>query len=502
MSEKRNRLWQGLFFLLIFAFLFIWFSKIHALVVFDADDWSYLAYVRKTTPVWGEWNPAKVFPEVIFPFISTIAAWVLTPITGDYITAQTLMHAFVVSLSITMYLWCFFSLLRRCFPVSRLSASLITALFLLFHFLALRSQESGNQYLFYCVDLNCYYNYLLPCLLNASLVMGLTKNEKLHRFLTEGAPAARGCFYVVVYFAIFSNLPASGILAAYAGSVVLLGLIRRWKGRCWKRFLPENAFPIGVLAAWFISAVFELSGGRAASAGGGASLYYQVYLTCKYLAGILLDCNRLFQVSVLVIAVGFFVCLFLDRKKHPLDPALVSLLMTVVIACAAYGVYLVLLCAVVGPGTIYRSENLFGLFFLGTLIVLLMLAHLISRYPKLMLVLPLLVVFLLSGVDTREPTFLESNFGKLRPEVCADISRDLIQQMQEADEAGLSEVVLRLPAYVADPETQDNWPHSLSLMERLPGTLYSHGLISREIQVIPVADTAKNEQFHLPIPTK
>ena len=133
MSEKRNRLWQGLFFLLIFAFLFIWFSKIHALVVFDADDWSYLAYVRKTTPVWGEWNPAKVFPEVIFPFISTIAAWVLAPITRDYITAQTLMHAFVVSLSITMYLWCFFCLLRRCFPVSRLSASLVTALFLLFH---------------------------------------------------------------------------------------------------------------------------------------------------------------------------------------------------------------------------------------------------------------------------------------------------------------------------------------------------------------------------------
>ena len=86
--------------------------------------------------------------------------------------------------------------------------------------------------------------------------------------------------------------------------------------------------------------------------------------------------------------------------------------------------------------------------------------------------------------------------------MCADISRDLIQQMQEADEAGLSEVVLRLPAYVADPENQDNWPHSLSLMERLPGTLYSHGLISRDIRVIPVADTAKNEQFHLPIPTK
>ena len=73
MNKTQKKLCHGLFYLAIFIFLFVWFTKVHALVVFDADDWSYLAYVRATTPVWGEWNPAKVFPEVVFPFFSTAA---------------------------------------------------------------------------------------------------------------------------------------------------------------------------------------------------------------------------------------------------------------------------------------------------------------------------------------------------------------------------------------------------------------------------------------------
>lgn len=501
MSERTRKLYHGLFYLLVFTFLFVWFSRIHALVVFDADDWSYLAYVRKTTPVWGEWNPAKVFPEVIFPFVSTVAAQLLTPLTHDYITAQTLMHAFVVSLSITGYLWCFSCLLRRCFPLSRLAASLMTLLFLIFHFLALRNEQSGNQYLFYCVDLNCYYNYLLPCLLNASLVMCLTSNERMQAFLNGGAPALRGCFYVVVYFAIFSNLPASGILAAYAGSVLLLELIARWKQRNWHHVLSENAFPLGVLVAWLVSAVFELSGGRAAAAAGAnSSVFHRVFLSCKYLARVLLDCNRVFQLCVVLVMAAACAALLLSRGKDPEGLWLRPLCATSLIALAAYCVYLILLCAVVGPATIRRSENLFGLFFCGTLVVMLMLGYLLVRYPRLLLIFPLMLVFLVSDVDTREQTFLESNFAGTRPSICADISRDLIRQLQEADQRGLSETTLRVPVYVTDPETQDNWPHSLNLMERLPGTLYAHGLISRYIYVIPTPDASMNTQYHLPLP--
>lgn len=498
MNETRKKLCHGLFYLAIFTFLFIWFTKIHALVVFDADDWSYLAYVRDTTPVWGEWNPAKVFPEVIFPFFSTVAAYLVMPLTKDYITAQTIMHALVVSLSITGYLWCFSALLRRCFPVSRLTASVVTCLFLLVHFLALRSEDSGNQYLFYCVDLNCYYNYLLPALLNASLVMSLIRNPRLAEFLKSGAPAARGCFYIVVYFAIFSNLPASGILAAWAGSVVLLSLIAHWKAKQWKGIVSENGFPLLVLVAWFISAIFELSGGRAASAGGSASLYHQLYRACKYLARILLDLNRLYQLMLVLIVVCFCVCALIGRKKGKALPC--PGLGVALIGAAAFGVYLLMLSSAVGPTAIRRSENLFGLFFLIDLCAMLMLTALVSRYPKLMLALPLVTVFLLSGIDTRADTFLESNFAGVRPSVCADISRNLIAQLQAADAQGLTEVELRVPQYVSDPDTEDNWPHSLKLLERLPGTLYAHGLIRHQMHVTPVADKVMNINFNLPVP--
>ncbi|MDY3225965.1 MAG: hypothetical protein SOW84_08895 [Candidatus Faecousia sp.] len=500
MNEKTKKLLHAGFYVLIFAFLYLWFSKIHALVVFDGDDWTYLAYVRSATPVWGEWNPAKVFPEVVFPFVSTIAAHVLTPLTGDYITAQTIMHAFVVSLFITGYLWCFSRLLRRCFPLSRLTASLLTVLFLAFHFLAMRSQQWGNQYLLYCVDLNCYYNYLLPSLLNASLVMCLIANGNLQTFLESGAPAARGCFYVVVYLAIFSNLPSSGILTVYAGCVLLLGLIRRIRQRNWSRFFPENAFSFGVLAAWLVSAVFELSGGRAASAAGEIPLPYRLYLSCKHLARAILECNRIFL--LVVFGVTAVVCLLLLKKKEGAARRSMTPCVALVIGLAVFSLYTVALCAVVNPDCISRSEYLFGIFFYGVLLSMLALAFLLSRYPRIQLVFPLLVLFLVSQVDTRGDTFLESNFAQVSPSVCAEVSRNLVQQLQEADQDGLTEAVLRIPVHVADPETQDNWPHSLFLMERIPGTLRAHGLISRNIAVTPVADPAMNAQFHLPVPTK
>ena len=117
------------FFFLIFAFLFLWFSRIHPLIPFDADDWTYLGYIRPAVPIWGAWNPSRVFPEVALPFFSKVASYLVMPLTGDYITAQTLMHAFVVSAFTTVYLGCFACLLRRCFPISRPTASLLTALF-------------------------------------------------------------------------------------------------------------------------------------------------------------------------------------------------------------------------------------------------------------------------------------------------------------------------------------------------------------------------------------
>ena len=501
MEKKHQKLPYAAFFLLIFGFLFLWFSQVHPLIPFDGDDWTYLSYVRMATPIWGDWNPAKVFPEVLYPFFSTIAAFALAPLTGDYIDAQTLMHAVVVSAAITGYLWCFAHLMRRVFSCSRVTAGVYTVLFLALHFLVFRTAHENNVHLLHCVSLNCYYNYLLPMLLNASAVMLLLASDKIEVFVKTGRPELRGLFFIVVYLAIFSNLPASGILAAYAGSRVLLALIRQGKHLKLKPFLEETGFFLGILAIWLVSAVFELSGGRAGAAAGG-SILAQLRQTCFLLKTVVLERNRLFLGFSGIVVAAALVCMLMSGGVRSLNGKLASVLGTFLISTAALTVYMIVLCAAVGPGKITGSEYLFAIYFHILLLVLLALGYLVERFPRLMLALPLLTVVLISGINTNGNTFAEINTRGLPAERCGELSRYLIEQYQQADQAGQQEMILRLPQFTPDPENGDNWPYTLVLADRISNTMYNHGLTSRLIDITPVIDPEVNARFHIPLPTE
>lgn len=502
MENKHRKLPYAAFFIFIFGFLFLWFSRIHPLIPYDGDDWTYLSYSRLATPIWGDWNPAKVFPEVVYPIFSTIAAFALTPLVGDYITAQTLMHAVVVSAAITGFLWCFARLERQLFSCSRITASVLTILFLALHFLVFRTAEENNVHLLHCVSLNCYYNYLLPMLLNASLVMLLLTSDKIETFVKTGRPELRGLFFFVVYLAIFSNLPASGILAAYAGSRILLSLIRNRKQLKLKPLIEENAFFLGILALWLVSAVFELSGGRAGSAAMGGSILKQLHQTCFLLKNVVLGSNRLFLGFSVIVAAAALVCMLLDGGIRSLNKKFSSVLPVILISTAAMTVYMILLCAAVGPVKIAGTEYLFAIYFHVLLLELLALGYLIERFPRLMLVLPLLTVVLISGINTNGNTFKEINTSGLPAERCGELGRYIIEQYQQADKAGQQELILRLPQFAYDPVNGDNWPYTLSLVHRISDTMYNHGLTSRLIDITPVIDPEVNRQMHIPLPTE
>ena len=72
-KTKENR--QLLIFtLLLFAFFTIFFVIMHPMVIFDTDDWDYIYSIRSILPTWGNWNPAKLFPEIVMGIVSQIAA--------------------------------------------------------------------------------------------------------------------------------------------------------------------------------------------------------------------------------------------------------------------------------------------------------------------------------------------------------------------------------------------------------------------------------------------
>lgn len=501
MSEKRIKWPAALWYSAVFVFLYIWFSKIHPLVIYDADDWTYLAYVREAMPLLGDWNPGKVFPEVVMPLVSSIGLYTLYPLTGDYIGTFTVIHALVVSGFITLYVRCLEGLLGRVFDLPRTQGILLSGLFLLFHFMALRGQEINNLYLFHCVDLNCYYNYLIPALMSAALLMYLMRNDRFDAFMDSDRYVMQGIFWVAVYFTIFSNLATSGILAAFAGSRVLLALIRRWKGLKIREFIRDNRVDLLILLLWLASAVVELSGGRADSAALNGSLFARLRRTAFYLKESLYYSSRIFWLVVGVITALSAGCYIRCRGKGEAEQSLREAALTVLVAAAAMLVYTLLLCAVVTPKYLTRSEYLLGLFFYGFLIVLLAAGYLLKRLPKLVRILPLLLIVLTSTVNTNGQTFQESNKYNVDPTVCANISRDILGQVVAASEAGKKEMTLYVPYNVPDPYTQDNWPHTLVLMHRIAGALYEHGMIPEYVAIDEVIPSVEmNQKYGLAIP--
>ena len=92
-----------LFYLLLFLGFFIFFAEVHPIIPFDADDWINMSFNRKAVPSLNYWNPTKVFPECFQPLVGLFAAYVVSPLVGDYLNALVYSHAITVSLFIILY---------------------------------------------------------------------------------------------------------------------------------------------------------------------------------------------------------------------------------------------------------------------------------------------------------------------------------------------------------------------------------------------------------------
>lgn len=497
MIGKKQNKYELIWYIIVFAFVFIWFTQIHPLVIFDADDWTYISNVRKATPIWGAWNPSKVFPEVIMPLCSRIAVYGLEPLIGDFLTALTVMNAIVTGIFITVYVWSFGNLLKRVFALSSGNTIFASALFLIFHFLVFRSEASNNSYLFYCHNVNCYYNYLFPSLLNASLVMYMMHNERFEEFLVSGSTEKRGFFILIVYFAIFSHLPASGILAVYAGCRILIAFVKQLKGKFqFLTFAKSELLDIAILVGWLCAAIFELSGGNAKWKEDDSVLLQNLKETLSGLAYMTNEFNTAFvtiSAIILLLAVSVLVG---SRLKNKVDTQFFSLVLTCLFCTGVMLVYILALYTKAGSWYIYRNDCRFGIVFYGFLVLLLSFGYVIAKCPKVVLAIPVVLCVLASEIDTTGKTFLESTRTNTDAAICVEISNDFINQIVNAEQAGQTEMDLYVPiAY-----REDNWPFANWFADRIQPTLYEYGIITRQMNITVVPSEVFNAKYQLPVP--
>lgn len=438
-AARRERLVAAACAVGLFAFLFVFFSRVHPLVMLDGDDWGYASYTRGALPVWGYWNPAKVLPEILMPVCVSAAGFLVMPLTGDFIGSITLVIACVVSLMITVYVCLMALCLRRRGGRTTGEAALLGAIFLAFHFVIFRTQRSDNVHLFYCWNVNTYFNYLIPGLLCAAIVLRWEAGGgRMQSRVCQGFAILAG------YLAIFSNLFCSQTLAIYAG-VRLLCALPDARKRPLSRILRERAWELAVLAVWLVAAIFELSGGRAQNLSQELSFFARLKLAAWALIGRIRTVNGVFF-AVCAASVLLAVALLARSGLRQEEDRRFARQLGGFLACGALsGVYLLLLCAISAPDYMNRPDVLFGgIFFLLAAVVFSM-GYVVRRLPRLALVLPLLLLVLTFEADTRVKTFREPNLNNYSARTCKAIDEAVMNQILAAADAGLTSAEFEVP---------------------------------------------------------
>lgn len=496
--------WQEiLFFLSVFIGIFSFFTVAHPLVPYDGDDWALLSSMRRAVPLLSTYNPIKILPEDLFPLVGTFSANIIFPLIGDYIYSIIIVSSTVFSLLICVYLYQFYQFIKKAFSLESSTVILITALFLLFHFTLFYSKSSVSIYLFRTHDLTCLYHYVIPAIVNISLVLYLARFDFMSLDYKENpvVPCKQRNVYArslsswsglifVVYLAIFSNILSSIILASYVFSVLLLRFLQKQHtDREYKAFAKDNFLYIGILLVWLISLFFEAHGGRAHDIGHNI-FSLPIVETGKHLLVILSKLSKDFILLALLLSVGG---LLVSYKKKA-DGYLAFFKIYVLTSIISLP-YLLLICAKAAPSYMERSDVFISFIIWTLLFSCLSLAYLIKQMPKISILLPIAVLyFVIEAIGGNG--FQENVISNgLSEKECISVDREIIQQLQDADRNGENEVILRVPK----GDNRDNWPHPLYMGKALSRTMYKHGLISRQLKITIQPDLDMNKKYHISI---
>jgi hypothetical protein len=491
--DKQKRIIVFVFIGVVFIFSFIFFTRIHPIVIFDTDDWLYTSYTRLAVPLWGNWNPARILPETLMSLSANIGVYVLNPIINDYIDAITISYGFVLSVCICIYLYRFFCLIRNRFNIGLYASLSLSVLFFLFHFWAFKHAGSNNDYFFRTLNATCYFYYVIPNILNASLVFYFLEKDRFS-FDQYKTKAYAGLMLVCVYFLVFSNLYPSIILASFFSFIAIKYVFENAKTKTVFANLKQIQIPILGLLLWIISLVFEWKGGRATS--DDLSHDFDFFGTVKgFIAAIIHKSNLWFLVFAIIVIVSSIIFLIINRKKEQYKNYFSFLGMSIYCIVLTI-VYSILLCARVTSSYIDRSDILFTTYVFGFLLLCCLLCLFVT-HPVIKTVLPLLLIIVCSiSFTSGHRAFMESNIAKIDENKCKQIDDYIISQIKDAEAEGQSEVELHVPVFKSD----NNWPLPEYGVQWIADTLYKQHIISDDITVTYCPDVGVNQMFGLEIP--
>lgn len=475
MDNSLLKNYKILFSLLFFVLIFVFFYKVHPIVPYDGDDWGNLSYFRLPLPFGNPNNPIKVLPETLLPLCGQFAAFVVYPFTHDYLQSIQLVTTAIVCCFVAAYVYLFMLLAEKLFraPVITLLATLF---FVLSNFLVFKNQASNNVYLFFSPSLTCFFHYVIPNVLNASLAMNLLCKFDFATCSMDNRHFPNTLFVFTVYLALFSSILSSIVLSACVLSIVLV---------CGKKQLRHNWPLLLLLAVWGLSLVMEANGNRAHEVGASMANLAIVPTVQTLLAYL-----QHFNVHWLILfAASFVLALFACWAKK--DALRQSKVLTIILLGSALvsTCYLILVCAKAGANRIGRVDVVFAIVFYLVVLASLAFGKACKDIPAVRLVSCLVLLFMLVRV-ANEKDYRNIN-GFPQADTGMAISSLLVDTIVAADRNGERSLALPVPK----GDNRDNWPHPFRLGDILARTLKMHGVIRHDMKITLVPDATLNKKY-------
>lgn len=490
-----------LFQTLIFIFMFIFFTKISPLVPFDADDWLFNGTMRGPYPLWGAFNPTRVLPEILDPLGGEIAAFCIYPFTKDYIGSITIIQSLIVSLFVVTMFYNFFLLLIKKFRYSINVALTSEAMFFLSFFLLFKHLNVPSYTAFWTVDIVCTFFYLIPGLLNATLVIDMLKYRDFGEEFNEFNNPKKGIFLLLLYFALFSNSQFNIILATCVFCLLVKSLYKNKNNILSLNYFKKIWIYVLVLFTWLLTVIFDLNGGRAGSLNGTSDepLLKKVPVLLNQFKGLLGSFNRIFSFFILLtvgIALGGAIYSLFRKNENKVDRLFSDLIFIDAISLILSLLYLLLAYVKAIPRYSSRPDAMWPVIFYFLFMFGLAVAFLISKFNVLKILSPLVIIMSCIITFNFSCPPIPSISG-LTPNMTASTAKKIdyyiINQIIKADKAGKSRVTVKVSQ---GSLTDNNWPQAYYMAGALSQSLYAHHIINHRIAVEFKPSLKVNQQLN------
>ncbi len=477
MKTKKNKFIEIIFFIIIFLFFFIFFSKVHPIILFDTDDWYNSIFTRSAIPIIGEWNPTKILPEILMPFVVTYGNYFMSLFSNNFIYNIIYVNSFVISIFITIYISLFYKIIKKRNEDHLVANILITIIFVIFHFLIFRSRKEDSYYMFHAMDMSCYYHYLIPVLLNSSLVLFYLNNDS---FIYKDSKIKTSFMLLILYLSMFSNIYSNIVLSTFIGVTLLYRIIdskllkkKNFKKKNILKFLKNNTIEISIVIVWIITQILEYGGGRA-----------KVLMHNESLKNIFMKLGTVFSrlntsfIIVLVLCLIVGIIFFIKNKLYK-NRKVVTCILSMILTF----IYIILLTTKTGAKYIERMDILFGFIFFIFVFICFTILLIIKKYDKLLFWLPLITIILFfetSSLRTSSnniyPKYRESNLFNTPHDVCIEIEELIMDQIKENEDKPGSTI------YIPYTTADYNWPIIKDDAYRITYGMYKQGLIKNYVE--------------------